>query len=122
MQTEGVFLYPTLEKQHESSRERPRVLVVGAGALGCAAARTLARDGSVAIVLVDFDDVELSNLQRQVLYGDQDLGRSKVDAAAARLAEEFGVDVETLAARFDDATGPALVASCDIVFDATADT
>ncbi|HXC52700.1 MAG TPA: ThiF family adenylyltransferase [Candidatus Limnocylindrales bacterium] len=114
-------MYPTLEKQHESSRERPRVLVVGAGALGCAAARTLAQDGSVAITLVDFDDVELSNLQRQVLYNDEDLGRSKVAAAAARLAEEFGVTIETVHARFDDENGAALVAGADLVIDATDD-
>jgi len=95
--------------------------VVGAGALGCAAARTLARDGGVRITLVDFDDVELSNLQRQVLYSDADLGRSKVAAAAARLADEFGARVATVHGRFDAGTGPALVAEADIVVDATDD-
>lgn len=99
----------------------PRILVVGAGALGCAAARTLAQEPDVAVTIVDDDRVELSNLQRQVLYTDADLGRPKAPAAAERLASDFGASVTAVAARFDAATGPALVAGADLVIDATDD-
>jgi molybdopterin/thiamine biosynthesis adenylyltransferase len=98
-----------------------RILVIGAGALGCSALRTLAADGRYAIAVVDDDRVEASNLQRQVLYGDGDLGRLKVEAAAAAIAREFGVAVDAAALRFDESTGPALVAAAAIVLDATDD-
>jgi molybdopterin-synthase adenylyltransferase len=113
-------LYPDFE----STGERPshaRILVVGAGALGCAAARTLAQEPRISLTIVDDDCVELSNLQRQVLYVDSDIGRLKTDAAAERLATEFGAAISTRAIRFDAATGPGLVASVDLVIDATDD-
>ena len=61
------------------------VLVLGCGGLGCWTAAALACAGVGRFVLVDPDVVELSNLNRQVLFGEADLGRLKVDAAAARL-------------------------------------
>jgi molybdopterin/thiamine biosynthesis adenylyltransferase len=97
------------------------MLVVGAGALGCAAARTLAREPGVALTLVDDDRVELSNLQRQVLYRDDDIGRPKVEAACEALEREFDATVSGVASRFDATTGTALVAGADIVIDATDD-
>ncbi|MFN2426320.1 MAG: ThiF family adenylyltransferase [Candidatus Binatia bacterium] len=95
--------------------------MAGVGALGCAAARTLAQDRSVVVTLVDPDRIELSNLQRQVLFADGDIGRLKVDAAAERLAGDFGARVTALAVRFDTETGPSLVADSDLVIDATDD-
>ena len=61
------------------------VLIVGVGGLGSSAALHLAAAGVGRIGLVDFDTVEVSNLQRQVLYNTQDEGRPKVEAAAERL-------------------------------------
>jgi molybdopterin/thiamine biosynthesis adenylyltransferase len=118
--TEEVFLYPKTDRS-PSTGSASRILVVGAGALGCAALRTLAQDRSVRLTLADDDRVELSNLQRQVLYDDGDIGRLKVEAAAARLASDFGADVRTVAGRFDSETGPGLVAASDLVVDATDD-
>lgn len=117
-------MYPTSDSSGTSPRQlppTPRVLVVGAGALGCAAARTLAQDQAVAITLVDDDRVELSNLQRQVLYTEADIGSLKVDAAASRLARDFGSNVGAIALRVDGETGPALLANADLVIDATDD-
>ncbi|MBI5504868.1 MAG: HesA/MoeB/ThiF family protein [Deltaproteobacteria bacterium] len=111
-------------KNHKS---RPaNVLLVGAGALGCAAARTLASSAArlaqnLRLTLVDPDRVEVSNLQRQVLYRDSDVGRPKVEAAAQILAADFGATVETARLRLDEASGPALVAAHDIVIDGTDD-
>ena len=116
-------MYPESDSERRGAPDissYPRVLVVGAGALGCAALRTLVQ-GSVTVTLVDDDRVELSNLQRQVLYGDADIGSFKVDAAAASLAREFRVRISASALRFHEQTGPALVAGADIVIDATDD-
>jgi sulfur-carrier protein adenylyltransferase/sulfurtransferase len=64
-----------------------RVLVIGAGGLGSPAAMYLAAAGVGTIGLVDFDTVELSNLQRQLLHDTEDVGRPKVDSARDRLIE-----------------------------------
>lgn len=64
---------------------RARVVVIGLGGLGAAVAANLAAAGVGALRVVDFDTVELSNLNRQVLYTEADLGESKARAAARRL-------------------------------------
>jgi sulfur-carrier protein adenylyltransferase/sulfurtransferase len=64
-----------------------RVLVVGAGGLGSPVALYLAAAGVGTLGLVDFDVVDESNLQRQVLYGVSDVGRPKIEAAVERLAD-----------------------------------
>src|SRR5437899_10434890 len=80
---------------------RARVLLVGVGGLGAPAAAALAAAGVGVLGLIDPDVVELSNLHRQPLYESGDLGRPKVDVAAARLrARTPGLRVETWRARF----------------------
>jgi molybdopterin-synthase adenylyltransferase len=61
------------------------VLVVGLGGLGCPAAAVLAKSGVTRFTLLDDDSVDVTNLQRQSLYEDRDVGRLKVDVAAERL-------------------------------------
>jgi molybdopterin-synthase adenylyltransferase len=65
--------------------ESARVLLVGAGGLGCAAARVLVESGVGALTVLDDDCVELSNLQRQTLFNDADVGAPKASLAAERL-------------------------------------
>lgn len=97
-----------------------RVLVVGAGALGCAAALPLAAAGVGRLVLIDPDRVELSNLHRQLLYRTNDLGKPKTVTAAARLLARFpSLRVEPIAARLDAGNLPELFARVDFVVDAT---
>ena len=64
---------------------RARVLLVGAGGLGCAAARVLIESGVGSLTILDDDRVDLSNLHRQTLYRDTDVGASKALVAAERL-------------------------------------
>ena len=61
------------------------VLVIGAGGLGCPALLYLAAAGVGRIGIIDDDTVDLSNLQRQVLYTAEDIGQSKAEVAARRL-------------------------------------
>jgi len=99
---------------------RAKVLVVGAGGLGCPAAAELALAGVGTIGLIDPDRVELSNLHRQILHGAADLGRPKVESARDKLvALRPGIEVPT----FDQALSPtnllALFADFDFIVDGT---
>ena len=102
--------------EREARLARTRALIVGIGGLGAPAAMALAAAGVGTLVLVDPDTVELSNLHRQPLYETADVGRAKVDVAAARLrAAHPAVRVVTHRARF----APDHLASCDVVLDGT---
>lgn len=97
-----------------------RVLIVGAGGLGSPAALYLAAAGVGAIRIADPDEVSLSNLQRQVLYGGADLGAPKATAAQARLrALNPHAGVEPAARAFTAETGADLLRDCDVVLDGT---
>lgn len=76
---------PELGEQAQLRLRSARVLVVGAGGLGAPVVSYLAAAGVGTIGIADPDRVELSNLQRQVLFGDTDIGRSKVEATALAL-------------------------------------
>jgi sulfur-carrier protein adenylyltransferase/sulfurtransferase len=73
-----------------------RILVIGAGGLGSPASMYLAAAGVGTIGLVDFDEVELSNLQRQLLHDTSDVGRPKVDSGKERL-DDINPNVEVVA-------------------------
>ncbi len=97
-----------------------RVLIVGVGGLGSPAALYLAAAGVGAIGLVDFDRVDLTNLQRQILYGTADIGQPKLDVAAARLsALNPHVEIEIHAEPFGVANANRLVSAYDLVVDGT---
>ncbi|NKB88031.1 MAG: molybdopterin-synthase adenylyltransferase MoeB [Acidobacteria bacterium] len=96
------------------------VLLIGVGGLGCPAALYLAAAGVGRLKLVDDDVVDRTNLQRQVLFGDADIGRTKVEAAAERLAQvNHGVSVEFAAVRVLAGNARELVAGHDLVLDGT---
>ena len=72
-----------------------KVLLIGAGGLGSPAAMYLAAAGVGTLGIVDFDDVDVSNLQRQILHGNKDVGRPKVDSAEDRL-KDINPDVKVV--------------------------
>lgn len=92
------------------------VLIVGLGGLGSAAAQYLAGAGVGSVLLADRDRVETSNLQRQTLYRQADVGRAKAEAAAAQLA---ALNPEVALRSFDAETWPAAVVQADVVLDCT---
>ena len=95
-----------------------RVLLIGAGGLGCPLAQYLAAAGVGTLGLVDFDRVEASNLQRQVLYGTADIGRPKVEVAAERIhAQNPDVQVVAHAVRLTSANALELLAGWDVIVD-----
>ncbi len=96
------------------------VLLVGVGGLGSPLAIYLAAAGMGRIGIVDFDAVDLSNLQRQILYANRDIGRSKVERAAERIRDiNPHVTVEPYASQFDVDNAFDLVDAYDIVIDGT---
>jgi adenylyltransferase/sulfurtransferase len=94
------------------------VLVVGAGGLGSAALSYLAAAGVGHIGIVDYDRVELSNLQRQILHETADIGRLKTDSAHDRIGElNPDVRIHTHPYKLTKGTAQAIIRSYDVVVD-----
>ncbi|MEZ5690178.1 MAG: HesA/MoeB/ThiF family protein [Rickettsiales bacterium] len=95
-----------------------RILVIGAGGLGSSAIAYLAAAGVGKIGVIDPDRVEISNLQRQILFESADIGRSKVFAARDR-AQEVNSDclVEVFEDSIDDKNAAGIIHNFDIVID-----
>jgi molybdopterin/thiamine biosynthesis adenylyltransferase len=97
-----------------------RVVVVGVGALGSVQADLLARAGVGEIHIVDRDVVDLTNLQRQTLYDESDVGRPKAEAAAGRLRKiNSSIKVVAHATDFGPASGEKLVVGASAIVDGT---
>jgi molybdopterin/thiamine biosynthesis adenylyltransferase len=95
-----------------------KVLVAGVGGLGTAAALYLAAAGVGKLVLVDKDVVELSNLNRQILYTTEDLGKPKAEVAAKRLNSlNPEISVEALTIEINEENAPEIVKGCNVVVD-----
>ena len=114
------LLLPELGEAGQRRLKQARVLCVGAGGLGSPAALYLAAAGVGTLGLIDFDVVDVSNLQRQIIHGTPDVGRSKLESARARIdALNPSVHVETFEARFSVANARTLVEAFDVIVDGT---
>ncbi|MBI3886743.1 MAG: ThiF family adenylyltransferase [Opitutae bacterium] len=104
----------------QAKLEAARVLVVGAGGLGCAAIPYLAAAGVGTLGLCDFDRVEATNLHRQVLFAARDVGKPKA-ALAARFAQRLNpfIAVRAHGARLTAESAPGLFQHYDLVLDCT---
>jgi molybdopterin synthase sulfurylase MoeB len=97
-----------------------KVLIIGAGGLGCAASQYLAVAGVGEITLVDFDTVELSNLQRQVLHHDANIGQPKVESAKQALIQLNPlITLNAINALLNDNEINALVSQHSLILDCT---
>ena len=111
---------PEVGEAGQSRLAESRVLVIGAGGLGCAVLAALAGSGVGRLTVVDHDTVQSPNLHRQPLYALADIGRPKVEAAAERLtAYNPTVSVVALALRFDEGNAGQLAAAADVIVDCT---
>lgn len=94
------------------------ILIIGAGGIGCPAIQYLAAAGVGHLRVIDDDAVSRSNLQRQILYTEADIGKPKVEAAA-RVARQLNPDVtvQGICERVTPVTGLALLEGIDVVID-----
>jgi adenylyltransferase/sulfurtransferase len=112
------ILLPELGLEAQEKFAAAHALVVGAGGLGAPVAQFLAAAGVGTLTICDPDTVDLTNLQRQILYATADVGTPKVSAAKARLAAiNPEVRVEALRARIGPGGFTALIERADVVVD-----
>ncbi len=113
-------MLPGFGREGQEKLAASRVLVAGAGGLGCAAAIYLAGAGVGHITVADADTVSLSNLQRQVLYGEHQTGLPKAHAAVERLhALNGSIELKAVPEFITAANAGALAAAHDLVIDCT---
>jgi len=112
------ILLPELGIEAQQRFAAARALIVGVGGLGAPVAQFLAAAGIGSLTLADSDRVDLTNLQRQILYATADVGTPKVAAASARLAAINPLThIETIERRIGPDELGALAARVDIVVD-----
>jgi len=112
------LILPEVGPEGQRRIKAGRVLLVGAGGLGSPAAMYLAAAGVGRLGIVDFDVVDTTNLQRQVIHGTSDVGRPKLDSARDRIAEiNPHVHVEAHPVRLSSANAREIVRGYDVVID-----
>ena len=114
------ILLPQVGEDGQRRLKSSRVLLVGAGGLGSPVALYLAAAGVGTLGLVEFDDVDLSNLQRQVLHGSSAIGKSKLESARARIRDiNPNVKVESYETRLTSANALDIARGYDLMVDVT---
>jgi adenylyltransferase/sulfurtransferase len=114
------LIIPEVGMEGQLRLKNARVLVIGAGGLGSPALLYLAAAGVGTLGIVDDDVVEASNLQRQVIHGVSDLGRSKAASARSSIRElNPGVDVVLHEVRLDASNALEIFAGYDLILDGT---
>jgi molybdopterin-synthase adenylyltransferase len=114
------ILLPNIGVEGQDRLAAAHAVVMGLGGLGSPIAAYLAAAGVGHLTLVDFDHVDLSNLQRQILHGQSDIGRLKVDSAADSLRRlNPGCRLSRLACRLEQEELESLCAKADVILDGT---
>src|SRR5207249_7446916 len=112
------LIMPEVAMEGQKKLKAAKVLLIGAGGLGSPVALYLAAAGVGHLGLVDFDAVDVSNLQRQILHGTRDVGRSKLASARDRLEDvNPHVRVETYETRLSAGNALELLRGYDVVVD-----
>jgi adenylyltransferase/sulfurtransferase len=111
---------PQIGAQGQGKLKNSKVLVIGCGGLGCPVLLYLAAAGVGYLTIVDDDVVELTNLQRQILYKEGDIGLAKADCAQQRLSQlNSHIEINAVSNRFSPDSGEALVGEHDLIIDCT---
>lgn len=114
------IVIPQIQASGQERIRNAKVLCIGAGGLGSPALMYLAAAGVGTIGIVDFDTVDETNLHRQVLFGQSDIGKKKVDVAKSKIEESNPlVTVTTYPVRINPSNVLEIMAGYDIVIDAT---
>jgi len=114
------IMLPQIDIAGQARLAQSSVFIVGLGGLGSPAAMYLASAGVGRLVIADYDKVELSNLQRQILHSTDDIGRPKTDSARDTLrALNPEVEIITLEQRLSEADMQMQIADADLVLDAS---
>src|SRR5438270_3020584 len=110
------IVLPQVGEEGQRTLKRSRVLLVGAGGLGSPVALYLAAAGVGTLGLIDFDTVDLSNLQRQILHGSGAVGSSKIDSARDRLRDiNPNVRIESYETRFTSSNALEIARAYDLI-------
>ena len=113
------LMLPQVDEAGQEKIKNSRVLVVGAGGLGCPVALYLAAAGVGTIGLIDFDVVDLSNLQRQIIYTEKDVGKSKAHVAKDRIMQmNSDLNVICIEDKLDETNATEIFEKFDIIVDA----
>lgn len=114
------LIIPDLGMDGQKRLKNAKVLVIGAGGLGSPALLYLAAAGVGTLGIVEFDEVDASNLQRQVIHGESDIGRSKADSARDSILEiNSGIDVRLHKIRLEPENAVELFREYDLIVDGT---
>src|ERR1035437_1204881 len=114
------LIMPEVGMAGQQKLKAARVLCIGAGGLGSPLALYLAAAGVGTLGLVDFDVVEVTNLQRQIIHTTDDVGRSKLDSAAEKLtAMNPFIDVRKFETKLTSANALGILREFDVVADGT---
>lgn len=117
---ERQMILPEFGEEGQLKLQQAKVLVVGAGGLGCPVLLYLAAVGVGAIGVADDDVVSLNNLHRQVLYGTDDIGKLKVDVAQEKLLmQNSNTQIETYSEKITSQNAIDIISQYDIVVDGT---
>ncbi|MFH2094070.1 MAG: HesA/MoeB/ThiF family protein, partial [Bacteroidota bacterium] len=112
------IVLPEIGIKGQEKLKKAKVLVVGAGGLGSPALFYLAAAGVGTIGIVEYDSVEISNLQRQILYRTADIGKNKADIAADRLRElNPHITIEVYDKKLNSNNAETIISNYDLVVD-----
>lgn len=118
MRYDRQIMLPEIGEEGQFKLKQSKVLIVGVGGLGSPIALYLAGAGVGTIGLVDDDTVSITNLQRQVLYSESELGMSKAECALKRLSALNGeIEIHAYPTRLTDKNAEELISQYDIIVD-----
>jgi len=113
------IMIPEIGEEGQEKLKQARVVIAGVGGLGSPIALYLAAAGVGNIRIIDEDTVDISNLNRQILHWDRDIGRGKVDSAYEKLsALNPTIEVEAIRATIGQDNVAKFVEGCDLIVDA----